>query len=377
MKKTLILVVDRDDDFGIKGKLETPVIGVEDCSVAAAALGIADPEDSDVNSVYAAINVYKEMLDDGRRVEVAILCGDRKVGYRSDSAIIEELEEVMSEVNPDRIILVGDGAEDEYVYPIISSRIPIDSVKRVVVNQSPGIEGNVYIITKMLEDPVKRKRFLSPIGWILVLITMVYILPMVYFYGITASTFQKISGSLIIMIIGLTLLIYGYSAITKFSKVITRWISRFKSGSVVISFTLISIALIVSGIILGALAVQNSYAPSHYQMILRFGATATWPILFGVLFYMMGSFINEYITKESVRLSLIIGSINVLGIGMIIMGAFDLMMSYVSTESFSLAFIVAEIVIGVGLALTATFVRRFFKLRIPRAETEAEEFEVQ
>ena len=31
MKKTLVLVVDRDDDFGVKGKVNTPVIGVQNC----------------------------------------------------------------------------------------------------------------------------------------------------------------------------------------------------------------------------------------------------------------------------------------------------------------------------------------------------------
>lgn len=377
VKKTLVLVVDRDDDFGTKGNVETPVIGVEDCSVAAAALGIADPEDSDINSVYAAINIYKEMLNDGYNVEVAILCGDRKVGYRSDSAIIEELEEVMNEVNPDRIILVGDGAEDEYVYPIISSRIPIDSVKKVVVKQSPGLEGNVYIITKMLEDPVKRKRFLTPIGWILVLMTSVLIVPTLYSQGVSASTISRISGSLMVMIVGLALLIYGYSAITKVTKWLSKWLSGLRSGSVLITFALISISLIFSGIVLGALTVQNSYSPTPYQMTLRFGAAAIWPIIFGFLFFALGSFINEYLSKGSVRLSFIIGSINILAVGMVVMGAFDLMMTYVDIGPSSIALTVAEIVSGIGLALIATLIRKFFKSRTPPSDKEAVEVELQ
>ncbi len=377
MKKTLILVVDRDDDFGTKGNVETPVIGVEDCSVAAAALGIADPEDSDINSVYAAINVYKEMLDEGSRVEVAILCGDRKVGHRSDSAIIEELEEVMNEVNPDRIILVGDGAEDEYVYPIISSRIPIDSVRKVVVKQSPGLEGNVYIITKMLEDPLKRRRFLTPIGWILFLMTMVHIVPILYIQGISATTFSRISGSLMVLIIGSALLIYGYSAITKTYKILLRWLSGLRSGSVAITFTLISVSLILSGLVLGVLTIQNTYAPTPFQIVLRFSAAAIWPIIFGFLFFMLGSFINEYISKGSVRLSFIIGSINILGVGMVIIGALDLMMTYVNIGPSSVAMTIAEVIVGIGLGLIATFVRRFFKLNVPYVREEASEAEVQ
>ncbi|MDR0309422.1 MAG: DUF373 family protein, partial [Candidatus Methanoplasma sp.] len=178
MKKTLVLVVDRDDDFGVKGKIETPVIGVEGCSVAATALGMADPEDSDINALYAAINIYREIIADGNtEVEVALIGGNEKVGYRSDAAIVDELEEVLRTTSPDRVILVGDGAEDEYVYPIVSSRIPIDSVKKVYVKQVPGLEGTVYIISKILEDSGKRKRFLAPIGWMIILLSLVFIVP--------------------------------------------------------------------------------------------------------------------------------------------------------------------------------------------------------
>lgn len=367
MKKTLVLVVDRDDDFGVKGGVETPVIGVENCSVAAAALGIADPEDSDINSLYAAINIYRDMLTEGSHVEIALICGNSKIGYRSDSAVIEELDLVIQEVNPDRIILVGDGAEDEYVYPVISSRVPIDSVRKVVVKQSPGLEGTVYIITKMLEDPVKRKRYMTPVGWLLVLMTFVYILPMMYFYGLDANSFSRISGVLTILVIGALLLIYGYSLVDRVSRWLSRWAANLRSGSVVITFSLISLALAASGLILGVLTVQNYYSPSQYQMILRFCAVATWPIVFSILVFSVGSFINEYLLKGAVKLSFITGSINVLGIGMVITGAIDLMLSYISIGLNITSLIAAEIVIGIVLALVATIVRTYFRreMRIP------------
>ena len=258
------------------------------------------------------------------------------------------------------------------MYPIISSRIPIDSVRKVVVKQSPGLEGNVYIITKMLEDPIKRKRFMTPIGWILVLITLAYILPMMYFYNIDASSFSRISGALVVLIIGLSLLVYGYNIMGGVANWYNRWSSSLRSGSVVITFTLISIALVGSGVVLGVLDIQNYYAPSPYQMILRFCAAATWPIIFGMLFFMVGIFINEYLSNGAVRLSFITGSINVLGIGMVIMGALDLMMSYISIGHEITGIIAAEIILGVALALTATMIRRYFKMQISRATaTEA------
>ena len=372
MKKTLVLVVDRDDDFGVKGGVETPVIGVEDCSVAAAALGIADPEDSDINSLYAAINIYRDMLTEGSNVEIALICGNMKIGYRSDSAVIAELDKVLQEVNPDRIILVGDGAEDEYVYPVISSRVPIDSVRKVVVKQSPGLEGTVYIITKMLEDPVKRKRYMTPVGWLLVLMSFVYILPMIYFYGLDADSFSRISGSLIVLVIGAILLVYGYSLVDKVSRWLSRWAANLRSGSVVITFSLISLSLVASGLILGVLTVQNYYAPTPFQMILRFCAVATWPIVFSILVFSVGSFINEYLSKGSIKLSFITGSINFLGIGMVITGAIDLMMSYISIGLNITSLIAAEIVTGIIFALIATAVRTHFERDVPDSpEAEA------
>lgn len=373
MKKTLVLVVDRDNDFGSKGGVNTPVIGVAECSVAAAALGIADPEDSDINSIYSAISIYKEMLKEGAWVEVALICGDQRIGHHSDSAVIDELNQVLGEVKPDGIILVGDGAEDEYVYPIISSRVPIDSVKKVVVKQSPGLEGNIYIITKMLEDPLKRKRFLTPVGWILFMISMAYILPMLYFYGFNASNFTRLSGALVVMIVGLALLIYGYNTLGEMSGSFQRWTSSLQSGSVMVTFTLIAIALISSGIVLGILSIQNFYTPSPYQAVLRFAAAAIWPMLFGFLFFMIGSFINEYLTKGAVRLGFITGSINILGIGMVIMGAIDLMMSYVGIGPTAVVVIAAEIMIGIALTLTASMVRRYFKFQISQAVATAGE----
>ena len=111
MKRTLVLVVDRDDDYGVKGKVNTPVIGVQDCLDAATAFGIADPEDSDLNALYAAVSTCLELQEAGQDANVALICGDEKVGYRSDLALVAQLEEVMDEVQPDSVVLVGDGAE--------------------------------------------------------------------------------------------------------------------------------------------------------------------------------------------------------------------------------------------------------------------------
>ena len=45
--KILVLCVDRDDDIGSKGGLETPIVGRSSCINAGIRLAIEDPEDPD------------------------------------------------------------------------------------------------------------------------------------------------------------------------------------------------------------------------------------------------------------------------------------------------------------------------------------------
>jgi putative membrane protein len=184
-EKTLVLSVDRDNDFGVKAGVVTPVIGIDHCMKAATALAVADPEDSDVNGLFAAIRMYKDLKADGRNVEIALICGDKNVGHKSDSIIIDQLEEVLEKVVPQRVMLVGDGAEDEFINPIVSSRVPIDSVKKVYVKQAPGLESALYILTRMINDPDKKKRFMVPLGAILALIGLIFIIEGIVLYYVT------------------------------------------------------------------------------------------------------------------------------------------------------------------------------------------------
>ncbi|MBA3750262.1 MAG: DUF373 family protein, partial [Nitrosopumilus sp.] len=56
--KIIIICIDRDDDIGTKGKLETPIIGKGPCIEAGIKLAIEDPEDSDCNAIFGAIKSY-------------------------------------------------------------------------------------------------------------------------------------------------------------------------------------------------------------------------------------------------------------------------------------------------------------------------------
>ena len=180
MTRTLVITVDRDNDLGLKTAIRGPVVGRKQVLTAALKLGIADPEESDTNAILGALHQHDNLAESGGEsddVEVAILTGDEKVGVRSDRAIAAQLEEVVTEFQPDQAILVTDGAEDESVLPIIQSQVRIDHVQKIIVKQSKGIEGTYYYIAKALEDPKWRAKMLVPLGAIMAIFGLGVMLP--------------------------------------------------------------------------------------------------------------------------------------------------------------------------------------------------------
>ena len=70
--KIIIICIDRDDDIGIKGGMNTPIVGKELCIEAGTSLAIEDPEDSDCNAIFGAIKSYEEFRTKGYDVEVTL-----------------------------------------------------------------------------------------------------------------------------------------------------------------------------------------------------------------------------------------------------------------------------------------------------------------
>ncbi|OIR15190.1 MAG: hypothetical protein BEU04_02390 [Marine Group III euryarchaeote CG-Bathy1] len=162
--KTLVIALDRDDDVGRKTGLKSPIIGRENNIEAAVKLGLADPEDSDTNAIFEAIKTYDRMLSDKMEVEVVTICGDTRVGTRSDIKIANTLDKVIELTGATRAILVTDGAEDNEVIPIIRSRLKIDSTRVVVVKQAKQIEDAVYLVLNKIQDPKIQRKVVLPIG---------------------------------------------------------------------------------------------------------------------------------------------------------------------------------------------------------------------
>jgi putative membrane protein len=164
-RRTLVLNIDRDNDFGEKAGIASPIQGRRNNLKAAVALGLSDPEDSDTNSIFAAIKLYDELLEaEGDQVYIATLCGHRDASRKADREIVIQLESVLEQTDPDGVFFVTDGAEDEAVMPIVRSRVPVDHVRKVVVRQEKNIESTIYIIGKALQDEKIQHKFLTPIA---------------------------------------------------------------------------------------------------------------------------------------------------------------------------------------------------------------------
>ena len=161
---TLVLAVDRDNDLGRKTGIRSPVIGRESNLEAAQQLGLADPEESDTNTMFAAVRIYDQLLKDDVKVEVVTICGDVRVGTRSDMKIANTLDQVIAQTHATRAVLVSDGAEDRELEPIIRSRLRIDSTRQIVVQQSRPIEDTLYTIIHKMEDPKIQRKFILPVA---------------------------------------------------------------------------------------------------------------------------------------------------------------------------------------------------------------------
>jgi putative membrane protein len=165
---TLILNIDRDNDFGRKAKINSPIIGEKHNLEAANKLGQVDPEDSDLNAIFLAIATYNSLKQEGKDVALATICGDINVGVSSDEILVKQLETVITKTKATEAIVISDGAEDEYIIPLVQSRLKINSIKRVNVKQSRDLEDTYYTIIKLLDDDKVKKQFILPIGLILI-----------------------------------------------------------------------------------------------------------------------------------------------------------------------------------------------------------------
>lgn len=246
--RTLVLSVDRDDDVGYKAGVETPAVGREACLAAAVKLGTADPEDSDTNAIFQAIKTYDDELSRGHDVEIAVISGNHLNMLEGDRRIARLLDEVIEKTGVSECILISDGAEDEYILPIIQSRLKVVGIVRVVIKQLPNIEGTYYIIKKLMNDPKIARTFLVPLGALLVISALAAL----FLPGISALL-------LVLVLVGVYLLFKGFGVDDYLGMFYHGLVDSLKNGRMSAVSYLGSGVLIIAGIVSGLMSIVSYY----------------------------------------------------------------------------------------------------------------------
>ncbi len=254
MSKTLVLCVDRDNDFGEKAGVKSPIIGRGQNLAAANSLMLADAEDSDSNALFSAISTYDSLVKSGEDVELATICGNKNVGTVSDEILGRQIDDVVSLAKPNDVVVVSDGAEDDFILPLIQSRIKIRAIKRVTVRQSPQIESMYYIIVKALKEEKFLKKVLVPFGVLFLVlgITILLVLGLrVYLYGLVSIDPITTGVMAAVSAIGIYFLSKAYSAGKRVSDGLSRLVEEFVNTRVTVFSLLISVAVFAYGIYSG------------------------------------------------------------------------------------------------------------------------------
>lgn len=326
-ERTLVLCVDRDDDLGFKARIDGPIVGREACLHAATSLGLIDPEDSDVNAIFETVKLYDELTQRGEEVAVAVICGNHMNLLEGDRRIASSLDAILTGTSATTCILVTDGAEDEYVLPIIQSRVPVSSVRRVVVNQMPNLEGTYYILKRLLDDPKVSKIVLVPLGLAMLLYAAGYLLG--YPEGATI---------VVVGVVGTYLLFKGVGIDEVFGYFISSLKASLHGGRFTFVSYITAILLGIVGIVLGLISMLDYYTSSgvFFQILAFMYGAIAWFTAAGLV-ASVGKIIDVFLNEREALRRVVALPFFVLAIGTIAYGASVYILSISDVSRFPVA----------------------------------------
>ncbi|MEM2643565.1 MAG: DUF373 family protein [Candidatus Bathyarchaeia archaeon] len=224
IERILVVCVDRDNDVGRKAGVKTPIFGKKENIDAALKLLLADPEEADANAMFEAVRICDslEKSSSGSLLcQVVTIAGSELGGIAADRKLIAELNEALKEFKPSSLILVTDGFSDKDVLPLIQSRVPVTSVRRVIVKHSEAIEETAALLSrylrKIVEDPRYSRIFMGLPGVLLIMLGVLSLLAVFIRYDIWMWAW--IFG---LIIVGSYLFGKGYGLDKKIASAITK-----------------------------------------------------------------------------------------------------------------------------------------------------------
>ncbi len=346
----LIICVDKDDDVGRKGGTETPVIGRDAVEEAAQSLGIADPEDSDVNALFAGMSLYDETVEDGEDCEIAVVTGSRETHRNRDQAVAAQVDEVLEEVDADSAVVVTDGAEDEGVIPIIESRLRIDGVNRTIVKQAQNLENAYHVLKRLLSDPETRGTILVPIGIALLIIP----------FDVLMSFFDlpNAGRGIALALLGGYFIMKGLGMDEDIERVMEVARDGIYSGKVSLITYLVASGFVVIGAAGGLHEVQTFTASDEtiisgavpVAMAFVQGSIA-WLTIAGVV-SSVGRIVDEYIQTEDFPRTYLNGPFYVISMGLTLHAVSGFFIGNNNQVYLAVAVVIS---VGIGMASTAVF----------------------
>lgn len=361
---TLVLNVDRDNDYGEKAGIEGPIVGFEACYNAALKLISQDPEDSDANALFGAIKHYEELLKQGIPSEIALVTGDMDVGQVSDERIGRQLDLLLSDDRFDDVVLVTDGAEDDYVVPLIISRKKVRYVKHIIVRHNQNIESVYYYIVKAFKDKKLINKFIIPLG--LVLLTYGVVSLGFIFYQLFAAKIPTVDPSLgaitfVTIVLGAYFVERGFE-LWRLLKGLFSSVKEYAQETRIIFLSyVISASLIFVGIASSYVITVNSMK-NDVDGVLIFLSMFTWWV-YGAFFAREGgSAVEMYVNNNRNGIYRILyGLMFSLSVAFIVYGMINYIRYILQFIQFSSAiFSIFFLVLGLIIAMLSSMVHRYF-----------------
>ncbi|MEM4589835.1 MAG: DUF373 family protein [Candidatus Micrarchaeia archaeon] len=342
----LILCIDRDDDLGKKARITGPVIGRQANIHAATSLLLSDPEDTDANAMFQAVKIYDEIIKT-KKAEVVTITGDSRLGYHADKKIVTQLESILQQFHATSCIFVTDGADDEELLPLISSRVKLDSKRTVVMKQAKELEKTYVTLLSKLKEPYYAKLFFG----VPALILISFLISDMLGYG-----WRPIVG-----IVGLYLLLKGFGIEDFIINTVRNIFSSSTRTTLVVYVPIFALALISISIGVNEFINASSNGYSFFES-LSFGLRPIlWPFaVFIIILIMVGRAIELY-PKGSLFELIDSGLYSFNGI--VVSFLSYLALSWIVGEAWFYEFLIS-IILSIILTLLATEFARTLKIRV-------------
>ena len=215
----------------------------------------------------------------------------------------------------------------------------------------------------MISDPDKKKRFFTPIGSVLMILGLFFIIEGVLLFYATGNG-EYIYGqtwSIVIFVIGFFLILHGYGLIDRLIEYVEYGVKNIRSGNVAITFSLLSLALIIVGISVGIYSIWDTQIKDPIYIVSEFAVNALWPIIFAIMFWDIGKLVNNFIKLKKVNRSFLVGTIAVIGIGFLLQGLLDTISTILGYGAVDNMSILLEFIGGIILTVSASILQSNFR----------------